>query len=282
MTTGNERKKSMDKKILFFDIDGTLLNGEAVVPESTVAALKELKEQGHLRFVCTGRTKCMIPEEVNKLAFDGYVLGGGTEVEYEGKQISYYELPVDLIKKTVPVMQKYKVTYLFEGRDNIYYEQSAANEERAYFSGFVKSFGKLAVIIKEYDEIHASKITLVPPEGFTKEIAENFRKDLEQDFNVIIHAPANNDILTDGLIELVPIGINKATGIQDAIRSLGMTKEMTVGIGDSNNDLEMLSYVGTAVCMGNGTSRAKELADLVTTHIDDDGIWNSMKSLQLI
>lgn len=272
----------MDSRILFFDIDGTLLNSQAKVPDSTVNALKELKQQGHLRFICTGRTKCMVPSVIHDLEFDGYVLGGGTEVQYEGKQLYYKELSTDLISRTIPVLIKYGFTYLFEGTDFVYYEKASENEERAFFSSFVKSFGKSAVVITDYEKIHASKVTLVPPEGFTKEASAAFTEELEKDFNVIMHAPAKNGILTDGLVELVPQGINKATGIENAITSLNIKREKTVGIGDSNNDLEMLAYVETAVCMGNGTDRAKVLADLVTTAIDEDGIWNSMKQLHLI
>ncbi|MDO5520592.1 MAG: HAD family hydrolase [bacterium] len=272
----------MDQRILFFDIDGTLLNRKAVVPESAVKALSELKKKGHLRFVCTGRTRCMVPEEVRVLDFDGFVLGGGTEVEYKGEQLIYTELSSELIERTTPILKKFNFTYLFEGRDHVYYEKEAEQEERAYFSVFVKSLGAIAKVVDQYSEVHASKITLVPPNGFSLSELEEFKQALSKDFTIIVHDPVNNGILTDGLIELVPVGINKATGIANTISCLNISKEATIGVGDSNNDLEMLEFVETAVVMGNGTKRAKELADLITTHIDEDGIWNSMERLQLI
>lgn len=272
----------MDKRIIFFDIDGTLLNAKGEVPESTKMALRELKEAGHLRFVCTGRTKCMMPEAVEALDFDGFVFGGGTQVDYDGNVLKCMELDTQLIKKSVAVLKKYGFVYLFEGSSNIYYEAEAEAEERAYFSSFVKSFGSLAKVIKDYDEIHASKITLVPPAGFTKERLEAFKGELDSEFNVIVHEPVNNGILTDGLIELVPAGTNKATGIKDAIHFLNMEQEATVGVGDSNNDLEMLAFTGTSICMGNGTKKAKELATFLAKHIDEDGIYDAMKALKYI
>ena len=52
--------------------------------------------------------------------------------------------------------------------------------------------------------------------------------------------------------------------------------------GDSSNDIDMLNYVGTAVAMGNALNEVKELADFVTTDVDNDGIWNAFKKLNLI
>ena len=61
-----------DKKILFFDIDGTLLTPHPFkVPESTSRALTKAHENGHLLFINTGRTKVMMPSALSELHFDG-------------------------------------------------------------------------------------------------------------------------------------------------------------------------------------------------------------------
>lgn len=63
-----------DKKILFFDIDGTLLTSHPFkVPESTSRALTKAHENGHLLFINTGRTKVMMPSALSELHFDGYI-----------------------------------------------------------------------------------------------------------------------------------------------------------------------------------------------------------------
>ena len=60
-----------NKKILFFDIDGTLLTPHPFkVPESTKLALTKAHENGHLLFINTGRTKAMMPPEIADLPFD--------------------------------------------------------------------------------------------------------------------------------------------------------------------------------------------------------------------
>ena len=62
----------------------------------------------------------------------------------------------------------------------------------------------------------------------------------------------------------------------------GFSKEEAMAFGDSDNDLEMLKFVGIGVAMGNAVEAVKEAADYVTSHIDEDGIWNACKHFELI
>ena len=62
----------------------------------------------------------------------------------------------------------------------------------------------------------------------------------------------------------------------------GLTKEEIIAFGDGENDLEMLAFAGVGVAMGNADEEVKEVADYVTTEIDDDGIWNACKHFKLI
>ena len=58
--------------------------------------------------------------------------------------------------------------------------------------------------------------------------------------------------------------------------------EDTVAIGDSNNDITMLECAGTSIAMGNSTQAVLEMADHVTTHVDQDGIWNALEWLGVL
>ena len=73
----------MEQYMLFFDIDGTLLDEkEGIVPESTVRALHQAKKNGHLLFLCTGRCKSIWPKDILEIGFDGVVGGCGTNISY--------------------------------------------------------------------------------------------------------------------------------------------------------------------------------------------------------
>jgi Cof subfamily protein (haloacid dehalogenase superfamily) len=83
-------------------------------------------------------------------------------------------------------------------------------------------------------------------------------------------------------VDILPQGGSKAAGIKKMIERLGFDLEDVFAFGDGLNDLEMLHAVGTGVAMGNSVPEAKEEADLITTDVSEDGIWNGLKELQLI
>ena len=63
---------------------------------------------------------------------------------------------------------------------------------------------------------------------------------------------------------------------------LGKTREDAIAFGDGPNDLEMLSYAGIGVAMGNADDSVKEKADMVTARIDEDGIFLALRKLKII
>lgn len=66
----------MNKAALFFDVDGTLIDEQTkIVPESTLRALKQARENGHLVFINTGRTSCNTLDSMKHIPVDGYVCG---------------------------------------------------------------------------------------------------------------------------------------------------------------------------------------------------------------
>ncbi|MEH7272716.1 Cof-type HAD-IIB family hydrolase, partial [Neobacillus vireti] len=83
-------------------------------------------------------------------------------------------------------------------------------------------------------------------------------------------------------VDVLPKGGSKAEGIKQMIDRLGFDLKDVYAFGDGMNDLEMLKAVGTGVAMGNAVSEAKALADLVTSDVSQNGIWNGLKELQLI
>ena len=99
-----------DKKILFFDIDGTLLTPHPFkVPESTSRALTKAHENGHLLFINTGRTKVMMPSALSELHFDGYIYGCGTHIYMDNKLLFFRTVPNLLCKETVDLLRKCKI-----------------------------------------------------------------------------------------------------------------------------------------------------------------------------
>ena len=277
----------MEKKILFFDIDGTLLDRENRVPESAVRALRLAGERGHLRFLCTGRTASMLPPQVTELGFDGIVGGAGTYVR-SGKDILLYrELTLQEVTESLKWLAGGKFGFLYEGKDCVHVMPWEHYPDPERYQNHIRRIGAPCEVIDTAhpEKIHTSKFSgSVPPEQW--DYCRRMIEALRDSFHVVIHQPpaakGSSLALTEGLVEFLPIGCDKGTGIRKVLEYLEIPLENVYAFGDSNNDLEMLRLVPHSICMGNGTADAMEAAEYVTTDMNQDGIWNAMRYYGLI
>ncbi|WP_328914667.1 MULTISPECIES: HAD family hydrolase [unclassified Streptomyces] len=76
----------------------------------------------------------------------------------------------------------------------------------------------------------------------------------------------------DGIVELLPLGLTKATGLALAARRLKVTAAETIAFGDMPNDIAMLKWAGHGVAMANAHAELKAVADEITASNDEDGI----------
>lgn len=76
----------------------------------------------------------------------------------------------------------------------------------------------------------------------------------------------------NGLLEIVPLGISKATGLREVAEPLGISEANTIAFGDMPNDVPMLRRSGWGVAMGNAHPEAMAAADEITTRNSEDGV----------
>jgi HAD superfamily hydrolase (TIGR01484 family) len=72
-------------------------------------------------------------------------------------------------------------------------------------------------------------------------------------------------------LDLAPVGVTKAHGLQYVVDRLGLTAADTLAIGDGRNDIEMLQWAGRGVAMGQSVQEVIEAADDVTDIVGEDG-----------
>ena len=77
----------MKKKVIFLDVDGTLVDYEGNLPDSAVTAVQKARANGHRVYICTGRSKAEIYPNLWEIGLDGMIGGNGSYVEDHGHTI---------------------------------------------------------------------------------------------------------------------------------------------------------------------------------------------------
>lgn len=256
---------------LFFDIDGTLWDRENVIPRSTKEGIRLLKENGHLVFICSGRTRIFINNpELLGLGFDGILSGCGTCLEYRGEELLYKKIEAELLERTVQRFYDYEMPMVMEGRHMLYMDPEIIGEDP--YGRYLLDVMRDHTMPIRNNQAHweVSKFSvLIQGRDYPGVIEE-----LKDSYDFLVHGGF--------VMEVVPKGYSKATAIAAICEKLGIDREDTYAFGDSANDVEMLDYAGTGVVMGNGTDTAKEHGDYITDDIHADGIYNALKHFQLI
>ncbi len=279
----------MNKKIIFCDVDGTLMNHHGVMPESAKEAIKGARANGHLVFICTGRSRAELCGEANELEVDGRICSAGGHVEIQDKLIKQEFIAVETIKHIVDFFNAHQIHFGLEAPDKTYVSEGMieffkekTKRDIARHPENKESIQKQADGLIEHMISGESLIR----EDICKVIYFNSKLSLEElqaEFqDEIIILPNSIDHRDGGSGEMMMIDVHKATGIQHALAHLGMDQKDTLGYGDSLNDMEMIQFVNVGVAMGNACEALKSVADEITETVDNEGIYKSFKAQGLL
>lgn len=280
----------MENKLVFLDIDGTLLPpGQMVVPDSAVQAMKKARARGHKLFLCTGRNLRMT-RPLFHYGFDGFVCSAGGYVGCGGEILVDITMPQEDVAGLRGAMERHGVECTLETRDDTY--GGVQMIER--YAGLMKQEGVLnseaerwrrmmefGMTIRPLSEYHGEPVyKVVYIAGNAADLTE--AKRLYEDRYLFCESSIGS---TDtGILngELINRRFSKGTGIRAICSHLGVSPADTIGFGDSDNDLQMTEAVGTSVCMANGSERLKKLCDRVCPSVTEDGIARAFEELGLI
>ncbi len=259
-------------KLVFFDIDGTIWDDKMMIPESTAQTIAQLRENGHRTFLCSGRSRgSIVDERLLKLGFDGIVASCGNHIEMNGNIIYERILPPELVHKSIVLLRECCMPVVLEGPEYLWIDEKGF-EEDPYVDYLYEIMGAAARPLRDPEE--EFRINKFSADVLPKTDYERVKRELAEEFTFLEH---------DGnVVEFVPKGTSKATGIHWLCEYLGVDPADTYALGDSVNDLDMLRGVGHGIAMGNASAPAKEAAEYITTDIHQDGVRNAMLHYGLI
>ena len=274
------------KKLVFFDIDGTLVTRNDSIPKSTIEAIQQLKQNGNIPVIATGRAPVLMKEVSKKLDIDSYISMNGQYIVHEGEVIYSNPIEMPLVEQVVEVANERQDGILLSTADEIIANSLISLVNRGTLFTFLK--GLVGIIPERVQVKMWNRMMKKAPEKSDYENKEiymlniNANQEEEAAYERIFGEQLNLTRANEMSMDIISKNVSKATGAERMISALGISHQNTFAFGDGLNDMEMLNFVGTGVAMENGFEELKASADFVTDSVFNHGIAKGLKKLELI
>lgn len=259
----------MTRKIIFFDLDGTLLNHDKKVPSSAKQAIRVLKEKGHEVAIATGRAPFMFKSLREELGIHTYVSFTGQYVVVNNEVI--YRNPIDkeLIKSLISFSSSLQHPVLYMGSNDM----KVNIESHPHINESIATL-RLDHPGPRYDPSYYKENDIYQLQLYCINEEESPYIHTFEKFQFIRWHSCSIDVLSTGE--------SKAKGIEVIINRLGISKDNVYAFGDNLNDIEMLHSIENSVAMGNAPESVKQVAKHITKSVDEDGIVYGLELVGLI
>jgi Cof subfamily protein (haloacid dehalogenase superfamily) len=253
------------------DVDGTLLDDDENISPRTRSAIRAAVDAGTRFVLATGRPPRWVHPVVDALGFAPMAVCANGAVIYDpatDRILSARTLSSDQLGELAEI-----ATRVISGA-GLAVERVGRSAHDAATPQFVSSPGyEHAWLNPDNTEVSVEDLLAAP--AIKLLIRKSGARSSDMAAQLAKHVGLQGDITysTDnGLIEVVPLGISKATGVEEVARPYEITAEDVVAFGDMPNDIPMLRWAGLGVAMGNAHPEAVEAADEVTATNTDDGL----------
>ena len=259
-------------KMIFLDLDGTLLNDEKNLPEVNRKAIDAALSKGHKVLICTGRPLC---SAIKLLPLFGLDKPGCYAITYNGGLIYDAGAKKAIYKKTLPLDQ---VKYVFEkayeyGKIHIqtytddYLICEYDTKESQDYERVTKTDRKVVKDI--FEELNGQEPCKMLTIAFDcdRERLEGFREYMQE------YCEGKMDVCFScyEYLEFMPAGINKGNSIRWMSHYLNIPMENTIAVGDAENDLTMIKAAGIGAVMKNARDEIKAAGNYITQRDNNEG-----------
>lgn len=247
----------MKPRIIFFDIDGTLVPLKEGIRPRTVEALEKLRQNGIRLCIATGRAPMEVPK-FEGLSFDAFLTYNG----------SYCFTPEqDIFKNTIPTEE---VATLIRNATALGRPIALANTTRLAANGSEPD-------LEEYFAIGGVELKIAEDfEEMAKgEIFQVLMGGREEEYPAILKDVPHARIAAwwDRAVDIIPANGGKGIAVEKVLEFYGIDKADSMAFGDGNNDIEMFGAVGTGVAMANASDRLKAVAADTCRDVKEDGVY---------
>ncbi|MGW7356439.1 HAD family hydrolase [Streptomyces sp. NPDC054802] len=252
-------------RLVATDLDGTLLRTDDTVSERTRDALAAVTAAGAAHIVVTGRAVPWTRHILDDLGYDGLaVCGQGAQVYHAGEHRLLTSVTLDRQLADLALSKieaEVGPLLLAASRDGL-------EGDVIIGPGYRVQEGPLPYVpMQDPADLWSAplnKVYIQHPTLDDDELAKAARATVGGLVDVVMAGA--------GVVEVLPLGLSKATGLSLAARRLGLRASDTIAFGDMPNDIPMFGWAAHGVAMANAHDELKAVAHEITASNDDDGI----------
>ena len=254
-------------RVVASDIDGTLLRSDETVSERTVRAIDAAVATGATFILATGRPPRWVPMIAEMTGHRGLAVcsNGALVIDLHDERI----IDVQLHSKASATIATDAVIDLLPDAMFAVDGPGGFGHTPTYVSVFPQRAARIAPLAELLDGVF-TKIMFRHPDMNAELLDELI--DRIGDNATVTFGSMGDDLGPRTLIEMMPFGVTKAAALQRIADRNGASAEDVIAFGDMPNDIDMLTWAGHGVAMGNAHPSAKEAADEVTASNNEDGL----------
>lgn len=273
-------------KIIFIDVDGTLLSYENILPKSAVEAIRTARKNGHKVYISTGRSRAEVYDYIWDIGLDGMIGGNGSYVEADGKVIMHQKISLEQAKHIVDWLHEKNLEFYLEANSGLYASENFETRGEPVMQEYsARKGGAIKTVRDAFPEMIFGEKNLYRDDlnkvSFVLESYQDY-------FDAVKEFPDLQVGTWGGAGETALFGdigvknITKAHAIDVLLKYLNADKKDTIAFGDAKIDIPMFEYCEIGVAVASGGDEIKKVATFVTDAVEDDGIYNAFKKLNLI
>ncbi|WP_438835805.1 Cof-type HAD-IIB family hydrolase [Streptococcus pluranimalium] len=276
-------------KIIFLDVDGTLVDYDNRIPESAVKAIRLAREKGHKVYVCTGRSRAEMQPEIWDIGIDGMIGGSGSYVEDNEEVVMHQLISKEEARHIVDWLHSRGLEFYLESNNGLFASENFKEASRPVLREYSLRKGKTEEEVKDQEAEDALHGLIYGGELYRDDLnkVSFILSDYQDHLDSIEEFPNLEAHTWGGRGETALFGdlgvkdLNKAHAVDVLLNHLGADRKDTIAFGDAKIDIPMLDYCQVGVSMGNGGPEILEMADMVTDDVEEDGLYNAFEELGL-
>lgn len=257
-------------KLFVTDLDGTLLNSEHALDPLMRDYILQLRKEGHIFGVATGRpfdSALIAVPEMREIFDFGVFNNGANFIDFkDGEQHDQFPLQRETIEHILDVYaHQLGANPILSVGETMYTHSRNHNHDRLTDSGFKIVYGDFKHHLQETHE----KIIFSVNADSAQEIFEYYQAHPHDDY-VAFMSQAE-------LLEFMDPRINKWVGVEYFLDKYQLNDVTTISFGDNGNDLQLVQGADIGVAVSNAIEELQEAADHITNHHNEFGVMNFIK-----